>query len=435
MRIIHVTPFYYPVVGGGQSQMKVLSEGLARRGHEVTVFTQNCSDGRGSWDLPFPDTEVINSVTVRRFIPSSLPRKLVRVRGSGLLLRTINSDYLNMWVKGPLIPALITQTIRSKPDLVAVHSWGPAAIPYQIQLARKLKKFAFVGIPIFHTEEKSAHLKVQPKILAHCDAVLVNTEHEGRFVHTLVPGLDEVHVVGVGVSPDAFAEPQGSRIRARYGLGGLPVVGYVGKRIPQKGVATLTQAMKIVWKSNEQVRLILAGPFGDMEATRRAEQRLLDLSQEERSRVVQIDSFTEEDKPSIFDAFDIFAMPSTGESFGIAYLEAWMCRKPVIGARIGSTQCVIKEGVDGLLTDPNDPAALAAAILELVRDPEKRKRMGHAGYEKTMTRYTWEKIIEKVENIYLQIPRVGDLRKGKIPREIFPAREEKAIPEYGGSRR
>lgn len=410
MRVVHITPYYFPVIGGGQSHMKELSERLARRGHEVIVFTQNRSDGHGSWDQPLPDTEVINDVTVRRFTPNRFLRTLFQVRGSGRLLRMLNSDYLNMWARGPHMPHMITEIMGCQPDVVASLSWGIAALPYHICFARMLRKFFFVGIPLFHTEEKWAYKSVYPHLLEHCDAVIVNTEHEGRFVNTLAPGLREVHVVGVGISPGEFAKPQGNQIRARYGLGNLPVVGYVGKRIAKKGVDTLTRAMKIVWKSNPQVRLVLAGPFGQTEAIRREEQELLGLSNDDWTRVVQIGSFPDEDKPSIFDSFDIFAMPSIAESFGIAYLEAWMCKKAVIGARIGATQCVVREGVDGLLVDPAAPATLAAAILDLVRDPEKRKSMGQAGYEKTLTRFTWEKITDKVEGVYSQAGGASDVR-------------------------
>jgi glycosyltransferase involved in cell wall biosynthesis len=413
MRIVHVTPFYYPIIGGGQSHIKELSERLARRGHDVTVFTQNCPDGHSTLDRALlPENEVLNGVAVRRFIPLHFPRKLLRIRGSGFLLRTIHSDYLSMWAEGPHLPRLIAETVRYQPDLVSVVNWFLPAIPYHIRLAKTIARFALVAIPLFHTEESWAHRRVQRRTLRHCDAVLVNTEHEGRFVKTLVPGTSEMHVVGVGVDPAEFAELRGRDIRARYGLGDLPVVGFVGKMISHKGVGLLAQAMKLVWRSNERVRLVLAGPLAVSEAERRTGERLLgSLSAEERSRVIHIGSFADEDKPSIFDAFDIFAMPSVGESFGIAYLEAWMCKKPVIGLRIGATQCVIREGVDGLLADPGNPTALAAAIIDLLRDPGKRHSMGVAGYHKTLARFTWEKITHKVESIYSHIAGRANARR------------------------
>jgi len=110
--------------------------------------------------------------------------------------------------------------------------------------------------------------------------------------------------------------------------------------------------------------------------------------------------FEEVDKASIFDSFDVLAMPSVAESFGITYLEAWMCRRPVLGGRIDSTRCVIDEGRDGLLADPHDPEDIAAAILKLLADPEGRARMAQAGHEKTLANYTWERVVDKVEGVY-----------------------------------
>jgi glycosyltransferase involved in cell wall biosynthesis len=123
----------------------------------------------------------------------------------------------------------------------------------------------------------------------------------------------------------------------------------------------------------------------------------------ERQRIIRIEEFPEQEKASIYDSFDIVALPSTSESFGIVYLEAWLCGKPVIGSRIGSTQSVIEENVDGLLASPDDPFDLARAIVELLSNPEKRERLGKRGQAKTLARYTWDKVTEKVERIYLDL--------------------------------
>jgi glycosyltransferase involved in cell wall biosynthesis len=116
--------------------------------------------------------------------------------------------------------------------------------------------------------------------------------------------------------------------------------------------------------------------------------------------VIHIDGFDDKEKSSIFDAMDIFAMPSTAESFGIAYLEAWMCRKPVVASRIGSTRCVVDDGVDGVLVDPNDSGDIAAAILQLLTDPQLARRMGRAGYEKTQAKFSWDTVTDQVERTY-----------------------------------
>jgi glycosyltransferase involved in cell wall biosynthesis len=123
----------------------------------------------------------------------------------------------------------------------------------------------------------------------------------------------------------------------------------------------------------------------------------------EKRRVIRICDFQDADKASIFDALDAFVLPSVGESFGISYLEAWMCGKPVIGADIGPTRDVIHNGVDGLLAKLDDPDDLAAKLVELLSDPRKRERMGQNGRTKTLERFTWDRIIDTMEHIYRDV--------------------------------
>jgi glycosyltransferase involved in cell wall biosynthesis len=96
-------------------------------------------------------------------------------------------------------------------------------------------------------------------------------------------------------------------------------------------------------------------------------------------------------------------MPSKEDSFGIVYLEAWLCRKPVIGARIGSTQCVIDEGRDGLLVDPESAEDLARAIVSLLSNGELRAAMAEAGRAKTVARHTWDKVTDRMESLYTRV--------------------------------
>ena len=121
-----------------------------------------------------------------------------------------------------------------------------------------------------------------------------------------------------------------------------------------KGVVSLLQAMQLVWREAPSARLLLAGT--GLPTVRARDEQLWDtfssLSSAERERIVVIERLTEEQKPAVFAAMDIFAMPSVAESFGIAYLEAWLQKRPVIGGRIGATSCVIDDGVDGRLVTP-----------------------------------------------------------------------------------
>jgi glycosyltransferase involved in cell wall biosynthesis len=292
--------------------------------------------------------------------------------------------------------------LRARADVVGVFNWYHGLLAYQTALARAMAKFTFVGIPLFHTERPWAGSPLFARILARCDLVVAMTEHEKRFVDRR-SGRVTGRVVGAGVEPAAFTGGDGSRLRAEHGLDRATVVGYIGRMSATKGVVTLIEAMKIVWSRDPSVRLLLAGsglpPASVSDAGIRA--AFAALSEAERSRIATVSSFTDAQKASLFDAVDVFAMPSVAESFGIAYLEAWMCGKPVIGSRIPSTEWVIRDGVDGMLAEPDVPEDLARCIHALTGDRDTRERMGRAGHERALALFTWDKVVDSIENAYL----------------------------------
>lgn len=409
MRIVHVTPLYFPSFGGGEFHVQKISEGLASRGHDVTVLTANV---RNIYDLGagvfggLPDAEVIGGVKVRRFRPDGgvLGAALEGLHshvpgGYRSLSMLLGKEGLGLFLGKPSLMQLIPHLAMSSANIVASANWyWPPA--YHAYLARRLRRFKLIGIPLFHPAEPWwCNRPIYKTMLANCDAVIVNTKCEADFVRSQATVRAEV--IGVGVDPSAFLHRDGRKIRAQYGLGNHPVVGFVGRSAPNKGAILLLQAMRKVWDWNRQVRLVLAGPRAGRK--KEVEVLLQSFTEAERQRIVIIDDFPESDKASIYDSFDVFALPSTGESFGIAYLEAWMCYKPVIGARIGTTQCVIDDGIDGLLADPVDPQETSLSIIDLLQDQEKRERMGKSGYQKTMARFTWDKITDGTEKLYLEL--------------------------------
>jgi phosphatidylinositol alpha-mannosyltransferase len=94
----------------------------------------------------------------------------------------------------------------------------------------------------------------------------------------------------------------------------------------------------------------------------------------------------------------VYVAPATGhESFGMVLVEAMAAGVPVIASDIDGYREVVRDGVDGLLVDPRDTRALAGAVIALLRDPERRARMGAAGRERAaafseerMAREAWE---------------------------------------------
>jgi glycosyltransferase involved in cell wall biosynthesis len=404
MRIVHVTPGYWPAPGGGEVHVRRVSEGLVSRGHDVTVLTVRGNEA-ADWFPPLP-SELVNSPRVQRFRENHALRRLLRLRGTHRLLRSVLAqDRIRMIGRGPLSVRLFVELLRSKPDVVGVFGWWASILPSQVGLAKRLRRWRMVGIPMFHTEEAWSRDRINARLLRRCDAILANTAYEKQFVEERVTERTRVVVGGVGIDPHLFTDRDGRKIRARLGLGRDPVVGYVGRVVPSKGVTALIKAMRVVWQWNPAVRLMLAGPrtLAGMEGDREVELALSRLSEAERVRVLMLGQFDETDKADIFDSLDVFVMPSTSESFGIAYLEAWMCGKPVIGANVGSTPYVIRDGVDGVLVNPQDPRHIGEAIVKLLEDPMERVRLGQAGHARTRCEFTWDGVVDRIEHLYKEL--------------------------------
>ena len=110
-----------------------------------------------------------------------------------------------------------------------------------------------------------------------------------------------------------------------------------------------------------------------------------------------------EEKKNLLDAADILVMPSKADSFGIVYLEAWLYKKPVIGAFAGGIPALIRDGKDGMLVPYGDSHFLAETILSLLRSPELRETLGNAGYQKAVDQFNWTRQYEKTRKVYEKV--------------------------------
>jgi glycosyltransferase involved in cell wall biosynthesis len=169
--------------------------------------------------------------------------------------------------------------------------------------------------------------------------------------------------------------------------------------------------MKEVWRSNGGVKLVIAGSATEF-SRRIIEPEIERLPDPIRGNVININDFEEAEKASIYADCDIFVLPSKIESFGIVFLEAWMCGKPVIGCRTGPVASVVSEGQDGLLVPYGDAEELSKAITRLLADEGLRRKLGHNGREKVLRQYTWDRIVSKVESIYQALVQERDVHDG-----------------------
>lgn len=400
MKILHVCPLYYPAVGGVESVFRAVSEGMAKRREDVTVFT---TTGRSLNAFLNPTVkpltageDIINGVRVKRFPYQRISRLVARTFTHGWsMLHLPNRDSLNAWSALPWVTDLSSEITRFKPDIVLAGHF----LTRVVLDACDAKKSA--GFPlVFHT---ALHLDIGVDIpreaielLKVGDAIWVNTSYEKDFLVSKGIEGSKILELGVGVNPDEFWNANGNRIKEKYEICNHPVVLFVGRKEKDKGVRTVVDAMEQVWRKIPEVRLILAGAFA-----RHSERGFLDKAMGKYGKsIISIDAFKDEEKKDLYDACDIFVLPSRIESFGIAYLEAWISGKPVIGADIGSTRSIIDDGEDGYLVGFEDADTLGERIIYLLDHPDVRTKIGTRGREKVLRMYTWDHITEKLLNTY-----------------------------------
>lgn len=208
---------------------------------------------------------------------------------------------------------------------------------------------------------------------------------------TYLPASKPVTVVPYGVDLDRFRpEPRPPREE--------PVVGYVGRLSPEKGLVTLLRALAELRERRVPWRALLVGDGPERAALERLAARLGIAD-----RVRFTGEVSHEEVPAHLQAFDVFAMPSTWEGFGVAAVEAQAMELPVVASGVHGIPDVVAHGETGLLVPPAQPLALADALESLLTDRDRRVEMGRAGRRLVERRYDWRENTARMERIYREL--------------------------------
>jgi glycosyltransferase involved in cell wall biosynthesis len=173
-----------------------------------------------------------------------------------------------------------------------------------------------------------------------------------------------------------------------------PVVGAVGRLEPQKGFDVFLRALRDVPQASAVI-------VGDGEQHDQLDALADGLGLQDRVHWVG----WRDDRRSYLPWFDVFVLPSRFEGFPLALLEALLAEKAVVATDVGSVAEAVLPDQTGLLVPPDDPAALAAAIQKLLSDEALRRRLGAAGRELVLSRFTAAHMAHSFERLYAEILR------------------------------
>jgi phosphatidylinositol alpha-1,6-mannosyltransferase len=249
----------------------------------------------------------------------------------------------------------------------------------------------------------AAH-ELQLRVLASAARVVAVSDFTARLVERTGVPADRIDVVYPGCDVDLLVpQPASPELRSRL-LGsraGNRVLLSLGNLVGRKGHDMVIRALSQVRQTVPDVTYLIVGdgPYrGELERLAEA----LAVS----DHVVFAGRANDAELPSIYALADVFVMPSRErreendvEGFGLVYLEAGACGKPVIGGRSGGVPEAIQDGVTGLLVDPQDPEDIARAITRILTEPGLATALGTAGAARVRSGFTWSQAAERMHSV------------------------------------
>ncbi len=209
---------------------------------------------------------------------------------------------------------------------------------------------------------------------------------------------EKVVSIPTGVDVKRFdPERVKGNIRKELGIeGDAPLIGSISIIRTEKGYPYLLEAAQEILKVKPKARFLIVGyePKGDT------------LAQEVRKRGLEdkvIMPGLREDIPEILASLDLFVLSSLREGVPQGVAQALAMKKPVVATDVGGVPELVKDNQTGLLVPPADSEALAKAILELLEDKEKAKRLGENGRRLVEEKFSQESMIERIEDLYREL--------------------------------
>jgi glycosyltransferase involved in cell wall biosynthesis len=179
-----------------------------------------------------------------------------------------------------------------------------------------------------------------------------------------------------------------------------PVVGNVAALVPHKGQRHLIDAAQLVVREVPDARFVILGE-GELRPLLERQVREHHLEKH-----VLLPGFRT-DVLGCIKGFDVFAMSSVTEGLGTSVLDAMACTRPVVATTAGGIPEVVDDGVTGLLVPPRDHAAMAGAMVRLLKDEALRARMGEAGLARVSQRFTVDRMVAETAAAYARIAGKG----------------------------
>lgn len=373
--------------GGMNVYVGELGGELAARGIEVDLFTRWNDPAAKQIVEMAPGFRIVHvkageiAPVEKNELPDHLPEFLNTMREfvgrQGLEYDVVHSHYwLSAWVAEK-----------------AARSWDIPWVAMYHTLGR-IKKHHRVG-----EKESPQRIEIERRTLAAADAVVSASDAERGQISRLY-GVPLQKIVGIpcGVDLEQFRPLEDGALRKKLKVGPEdPVILFVGRIEPLKGIDTLLQAVAAI-EERDSLQVWIVG--GDKRSAPQR-RRLLDLSQELGiADVVRfLGSVPHAQLPEYYSAADVCVVPSYYESFGMVALESLACGTPVIASRVGGLQTTVRDGENGYLVSWRCPEPFAEKIEVLLGNPGLRRSFSQAA-RAGVAPFSWKVVTDQTVELY-----------------------------------
>ncbi|HVO24138.1 MAG TPA: glycosyltransferase [Candidatus Margulisiibacteriota bacterium] len=382
MRVLHVAPSFYPAwaYGGIPRCAYELCRELVRLGVEVTAWTTDACDATSR----VPERAAsVDGITIRRFPNASnwlaYHRQLYLPRGlASWARRQVDAfDLVHLHSHRHLLQPLVANPARAA-GVPYVFTGNGTVPPIERYLSVK-RLVDVLGARAF-LHDAAACIAVSQAETAHYRAAGVRAER--------------VTVIPNGIRLDEFATlPARGAFRQRYQFGDVPLVVFVGKITPRKGVDVLLRALSTL---PPDVHLAVVGNF--MMPAAPIHQLVERLSLGTRVRFVGL--LSGPDKLSAYVDADVTAYPSADEIFGLVPFESLMCGTPAVVCDDSGCGEWTRAAGGGLVVPYGEAPALAAALLRLLQNRAERDSLVSSGQRYIRANLSWEHVARQTLALY-----------------------------------
>lgn len=367
LNILHTVEFYYPHVGDSEIVIQKISEELVQRGHLVTVATSK---------LPERGCSELNGVKIVEF---DIGGKLsLGITGGDV------SKYLNFLTetKFDVMLNYATQVCFTDLAFLAID---------EIQ-NKRVNCVATVGFSALLNENQIRWLEflgyykiIIPQTLPKYDAVISHSGIYQNYKFCKKINLKNLVIIPNGINPHEFLSKSKINFRKKYNIQTKFIGICVANFYPDKGHETLVTSFKLM--NRNDFTLILIGKDGEVLP------KLKKMS--EGLNILILQDIPREDVVSAFQSADIFMFASKIEAFPLVLLEAMISKTPFV-----STNCGNARELKGGIVCPEEEIHLYTN--KLLDDVNLRNQLTEEGFQECMTKYTWEKVVDQYEELYLR---------------------------------